>query len=427
MQSGKPDSYLVLSILVYESSSTPASCRACFGEILEEVLPTWTSPFGDLLCSNMGDARDSKTSPIRLVICAKCQLLQLICSWDYRALYKNYVYRTSTTKQLVSILKELALTSIQKHDLKAGDLVVEIGSGDGTLLAEFYNRGLRVLGIDPNATNLTLERSLHPFLIDEFFEDLSEAYISSIKSLRPKVVFSSFTIANVEYLHRFMLNLQNLGSLDTQFVFLTGYHPNQFHNLMFDYISHDHLSYFDKASFTNLLMLYGFKLDRYELIDFRNGSAIFWFSREKNFIDSRNFLNPVFEQTEFSVLQIQDLFSSFRKQLRDLSKFIHSLPSCDAILGFGGATSTTYLLSLMDSLAVSRIQAIYDDDGAKHGKFIPRFSIPLLGTDKFPTKKCIIIILSWQHQAVIRARLAKLGFRGTIIVPLPELDIQEET
>lgn len=51
-------------------------------------------------------------------------------------------------------LADLALDLVRRYGLTPGDLVIEVGSGDGAFLRTVRGLGPRVLGIDPDAKSL---------------------------------------------------------------------------------------------------------------------------------------------------------------------------------------------------------------------------------------------------------------------------------
>ena len=93
--------------------------------------------------------------PLKLVKCQEneksCGLLQLQNSYDLKELYgDNYGYRSGLNLSMVNHLKN-KISNIQKiANLKSNDLIIDIGSNDGTTLS-FYSPELHLVGIDPTA------------------------------------------------------------------------------------------------------------------------------------------------------------------------------------------------------------------------------------------------------------------------------------
>ena len=53
------------------------------------------------------------------------------------------------------LLTELAAELVRRYGLTGDDLVIEVGSGEGTLLKAIRTRGPRVLGVDANVDAMT--------------------------------------------------------------------------------------------------------------------------------------------------------------------------------------------------------------------------------------------------------------------------------
>src|SRR5262249_40894971 len=97
--------------------------------------------------------------PLELVKCeendergSSCGLVQLNHSYNFDELYGlSYGYRSGLNQSMVQHLTD-KVSAIQKLvDLKAGELVVDIGSNDGTLLKAYHRKDLTFIGIDPTA------------------------------------------------------------------------------------------------------------------------------------------------------------------------------------------------------------------------------------------------------------------------------------
>src|SRR5262249_15570656 len=99
--------------------------------------------------------------PAQVLRCRKCTLVQLGLVVDPAILFPpEYPYTSGTTKILRENFAEMAAEVASLYPLKSTDLVVDIGSNDGTLLSNFANRG-PVHGIEPtNAGKLAIARGI---------------------------------------------------------------------------------------------------------------------------------------------------------------------------------------------------------------------------------------------------------------------------
>src|SRR5207302_2530377 len=87
--------------------------------------------------------------PAQLLQCRVCQLAQLGLVVDPAILFPpSYPYTSGTTKILRDNFAELGREVNALYRIGADDLVVDIGSNDGTLLSNFKD-GHRLHGIEP--------------------------------------------------------------------------------------------------------------------------------------------------------------------------------------------------------------------------------------------------------------------------------------
>lgn len=88
--------------------------------------------------------------PLEILLCKNCSLVQLGVTIDGKKIFpKNYAYRSGTTKILVDNFQDLANETKKFQLLRINELVVDIGSNDGTLLENFKKINCKVMGIEP--------------------------------------------------------------------------------------------------------------------------------------------------------------------------------------------------------------------------------------------------------------------------------------
>lgn len=129
-----------------------ATCRLCGAGELGNVLS-----LGDLYVSTfVKKPGEGIRAPLELVLCTKCELLQLRHTAPQEILYsRHYWYRSGINQVIINDLKEIAEQVHSMANLRTGDVFLDIGANDGTLLG-FVPEGVVRVGCEP-ADNLVEE------------------------------------------------------------------------------------------------------------------------------------------------------------------------------------------------------------------------------------------------------------------------------
>src|SRR5438876_11438527 len=123
------------------------------------------------------------SGPLELVWCPDSGLLQLNHSYDPLEMYgDNYGYRSGLNQSMVrhlqgKVRRLQALASLQK-----GDVVLDIGSNDATLLKAYGAPGIERVGIDPTGAKFKEYYTADIRLVPDFFSSQNFGKASSRKA-----------------------------------------------------------------------------------------------------------------------------------------------------------------------------------------------------------------------------------------------------
>lgn len=81
----------------------------------------------------------------------------------------NYGYRSGLNQDMVNHLMDISDMAQKLVELKEGDIVLDIGSNDATLLKSYTNRKLDLVGIDPTGTKFNKYYTDDIQLVSDFF------------------------------------------------------------------------------------------------------------------------------------------------------------------------------------------------------------------------------------------------------------------
>ena len=150
-------------------------CRICGSSDLEEIINLGDQtisgfpelPPGDALLASHGS--NLPTAPVILDFCRGCTLVQQRVTVPQDGLYQyHYWYRSGVTDTMKSALKDVADSVCRRVVLSPGDVVLDIGSNDGTLLHYFPQNVVRV-GVEPARNMVGYYEGTDLILINEFW------------------------------------------------------------------------------------------------------------------------------------------------------------------------------------------------------------------------------------------------------------------
>src|SRR5213078_857904 len=126
------------------------SCQVCGHAPLAKVLSLGYMPPVNQMVAVGAVPRQQPWFPTDLLHCAKCELVQLGLAVDPVIIFPpEYPHTSGTTKLLRDNFAELYREASGLLQLGPQDLVIDLGSNDGTLISNFQAGGHRVLGIEP--------------------------------------------------------------------------------------------------------------------------------------------------------------------------------------------------------------------------------------------------------------------------------------
>lgn len=159
---------------------TCTNCRLCGSSNLRDVFSLGEQYINDFVPPER--VGEGIKAPLELVMCGKCSLLQLRHTAPQELLYsRHYWYQSGVTDTMRHALRNIAEEIETMVPLFPGDVVLDIGANDGTLLASYTAKGIRRVGCEP-ANNLidTLKKNadyvMHDFWNYERYMGLAEQW-----------------------------------------------------------------------------------------------------------------------------------------------------------------------------------------------------------------------------------------------------------
>ena len=397
-------------------------CRMCgnYSE-LETVWNLASSPYGDLFMESREAAMLLPCHELSLVLCRTCSLLQLGQTVDASQIYSDYLYESSVTVGLSEFYQRLAARLARDLHLGGQDLVVDVGSNDGSGLRPFAELGLRIVGIEPAKQPARTAEARGIPTVNSFLNASAVADVTGTYG-RAKLVCANAVLANVPQPIEFMRHLSSMLERDGTISVVTGYHPDQFSVNMFDYINHDHLTYFSVANAVSLAAECDLELVSAERVEHKGGSIHFLFRRKDSDPAANETVNKMLQRESWLAVQDPNSYREFALRIHSAGRLVRefmNLAPMRQIPAVGASISTTHLMSQFE--IGDRISCLFDDDSRKVARYSPSFGIPVRLIEELPNSESdVAVILSWQHTDVLVHRVRAAGYRGRLLVPLPK-------
>jgi len=412
------------------------TCRSCGQESFRPVLSLGQQFVSTFLRS---EEMTPLRSPLELVLCSPegggCGLLQLRHTVAASVLYRNYWYRSGVNHTMREALADIVQNAERLVPLLPGDMVVDIGSNDGTLLRSYATAGLRRIGFEP-ATNLVpYAQERGTVTVNDFFS--YERFHAIFGDARAKIITSIAMFYDLEDPNAFVADVGTCLHPDGVWIIQMSYLPRMLQQNAFDNICHEHLQYYALGSLRTLLERHHFRVIDVSLNDVNGGSfRIFVTHRDADVAAPPGAAVRLKDLEELEArLNLADrtVYEAFAQRVEDvrtrLTAFIRVEVARGKVVDVYGASTKGNTLLQYFGLASTLIRAAADRNPEKWGKRTVGTNIPIVSEEESrENPPDYFLVLPWHFLAEFQERERPFLERGgAFLVPLPEFRIVTAT
>ena len=414
---------------------TRTTCRICGCAHLAPVLSLGEQRIAGAFVDPGGDEPVERAIPLELVRCdmtrdqEACGLIQTKHTVPGSILYSSYWYRSGVNRTMTENLHGIAHGVEAIVSLESGDLVVDIGCNDGTLLDGYETEGLRYLGFDPS--------DVARYAIEKGYDVVNDFYSAqALRQRRPdqkaKAITSIAMFYDLEYPRAFVADVAEALAERGIWVMELHYLPMMLEANAFDAIVHEHLEYYSLAVIERLVGEEGLEVVSAELNDMNGGSIRLFIGhagqhertpeqlaaltalRVKEFELALDSPEP-YEAFRLGSERVRDDLVAMCRQLHDDGKKIHV---------YGASTKGNTILQYA-GLDSSYIEAAADRNPDKWGSETIATKIPIVSEeDSRAMNPDYYLALPWHFLEEFLEREQEFLQRGgKFIVPLPEVRV----
>jgi hypothetical protein len=366
--------------------------------------------------------------PLELVWCPDSGLLQLNHSYDPNEMYgDNYGYRSGLNQSMVQHLQGKVRRLVAFAGLKSGDVVLDIGSNDATLLKSYQVPGLERIGIDPTGAKF---RQYYPSdiqLVPDFF---SRSNFERVCAKKAKIVTSIAMFYDLEDPTEFARQIAAVLADDGIWHFEQSYMPSMLRTNSYDTICHEHLEYYSLTALVGILEAAGLRLLDVQMNAVNGGSFAVTAAKPRSPHKANSaMVHWLIEQEKRMGLDTPRPFRDFEERVfrhrEDLRRLILTLvKDGKKVLGYGASTKGNVLLQFC-GLTPEEIPAIAEVNPDKYGCVTPGTHIPIVSEQEARAMNPdFFLVLPWHFKNGIIEREREFFERnGKMIFPFPEIEI----
>lgn len=398
-------------------------CLTCGSNALSEIVNLGMHPMADTFVARIQEYEADRVYPLICDLCCECGQIQLrsVTSPEERYVESDYSYTSSNSTTSRSHWSDFARHVSARVTLPPRSTVVEIGSNDGYLSAEFASLGHGVLGVDPSPVMAELAAARGVRTVTALFGEANARDVRRMLTSPPSLIVANNVFNHANDPLDFVRGVRHLLASDGTFVFELPYWLRALEQRRFDQIYHEHVSYFTVRYADRLFRLSGMYVADVEEVDYHGGSLRVYVRNgvrdglpemARSLLDAERELQ-LFDPATYSrfmdeTVRVRDSFLERVYRLRT---------SGARLVCIGAAAKGNTFLNYYN-LDSSVIDCVTDASPSKQGKLTPRTRIPIVPDEELARYESVYaIILSWNIAAALKESLARINPRITFLNP----------
>jgi len=402
------------------------ACRICNSHELDSILHLGNQCFTGIFPKDPHESLAS--APLEIIKCARCGLVQLHHNFEPSMLYgPTYGYRSGLNKSMVEHLRGKAAQLQKMCPLQPGDLVLDIGSNDGTSLG-FYPAEMTRAGFDPSAEKFRKYYQPGVQLVVDFFS--ASTFQRQFGTRKANIISSIAMFYDLPSPPAFVEQVRDVLAPEGIWHLEQSYLPLMLKVNAYDTICHEHLEYYALKQIKWLTDQFALKIIDVQLNDSNGGSFAVTVAHKKSAFPEATALIEKYlrEEADFG-LDSGTGFEPFKQRVRrhreELPAKLQEIQRAGKMaLGYGASTKGNVVLQYC-GITTELLPAILEVNPDKFGCRTPGTNIPIISeAEGHARNPDFLMILPWHFKANVMQRESAYRQRGgKLLFPLPEIHL----
>jgi len=403
------------------------NCQICNSTNLIDVINLGDQPLANTLIKNAEDDNKVEKYPVNIVRCKECTLLQIDYIVDQTKVYHlDYPYLPGITKTVDNEQLELSDYLHKELDLKKDQLVVDIGSNDGSLLKHFKAKGIETVGVEPtNISKIANQNGVHT--IQSFFNEKTAENIIG-KFGKAKLITCTNVFAHMSTLGDVMEGIVKLLDEDGYFCFENHYIMEILDKVQYDTFYHEHLRTYSLMSLNKLFEMYDLNLFDAMNVS-RYGGSIRCVVSKKKISQTERLKSLIKKEKNHLIDNSEKTYDAFKNNIvsskENLVKKIIELKSLNKRIIAKSCPARAVVLLNYCGLNNTHLDYIAEQPTSlKLDQYVPGTKLKIINDDILKENEPdYVLLLAWHLSEPIINKWKKRGLQSKFIIPLPKVEI----
>lgn len=397
-------------------------CRVCGDRNLIPFLDLGQQP----LCNNFlttDELADEPLHPLVLHFCPDCSLVQLTQSVPTHDMFSDHPYLTGSTPALVEHFARVA-RDLENRFLRDGDLVVDIGSNDGSFLRGYASPDLRRLGVEACASIAEMARARGTPTVNAFLDQSTADAIRAEHGLA-RLVTAAGVWFHLDDLHEATRSVTSLLDAEGVFVVQAMYLGAILRSDAYDSFYHEHLCLYSFMALHRLLSSHGLEVFEVDPDEIHGGSLTVKAGLPGAHPVTRSVSDTLQRERDEGLDRIET-YQAFAVRVAEKSRKLRQLleeahAAGRRVAAYGAPAKSATLLNY-SRIGPALIQQALEVNPLKVGRVTPGTHIPVVDEASMRQGEVDdLVLLSWNFARALEPKMRRLlPDGGRILVPVPE-------
>ena len=404
-------------------------CHTALDEVRDVFVDLGTAPPSNAYLREADLAQAETYFPLKVLTCPECRLVQVDEVQRHDAMFSDdYLYFSSYSPSWLKHAERYVAEVVDRLELDANSLVMEVASNDGYLLQYVAQRGIPCVGVEPTASTAVVARAKGIHTITEFFgAEFAKGF--KAKQRTADLVLGNNVLAHVPDINDFVAGfrevLSPLGTVTVEFPHLM----QLVQQSQFDTVYHEHFSYLSLHTVQRIFASQGLTVWDVQTLPTHGGSLRVWAQHAANSRAVTFNVAEVLAAEAAAGMRGLDFYRGLQARMdaikNDLLGFlIEQKRAGKTVAAYGAAAKGNTLLNYA-GVRPDLLPYVVDASPHKQGRWLPGSRIPVVAEAHLrDMQPDYVVILPWNLRDEIVKQLAYVRqWGGKFVTAVPSLRV----